>query len=202
MKGDQKMLIKDNIQINKHSDCFLKPQKEFEDLSNIAYGDMARHTLHIDDTDEEKQVKRNTVTELLKKAISDYSGESYDVWHKGVCEKIKECYGVYGDAFRHGQAQKWLNMLIKYIYVYDVQPYTSFFDRISDFSVLHAPLDNKVIELAKAKLSIPYPTNAWSKMGYEEYQKYQDQLKATLATSPFKNHDEQFRFYRELINWS
>ena len=196
------MLIKDNIQINKHSDCFLKPQKEFEDLSNIAYGDMARHTLHIDDTDEEKQVKRNTVTELLKKAISDYSGESYDVWHKGVCEKIKECYGVYGDAFRHGQAQKWLNMLIKYIYVYDVQPYTSFFDRISDFSVLHAPLDNKVIELAKAKLSIPYPTNAWSKMGYEEYQKYQDQLKATLATSPCKNHDEQFRFYWELINWS
>lgn len=196
------MLIKSNIKLNKYADFFLKPQKTFTNLSNMPYGDMARHTLHIEDTEEEKQAKRYTVTKILEKAILDYSGEPYDEWHKGVCEKIKECYGVYGDAFRHGQAQKWLNMLMKYIYVYDVQPYTSFFDRISNFSVLHAPLDNKVIELAKAQFCIPYPTNAWSKMSYDEYQKYQDQLKATLATSPFKNHDEQFRFYRELINWS
>ena len=196
------MLIKSNIKLNKYADRFLKPKKTFANLSNMAYVDMARHTLHIDDTEEEKQTKRDAATKILEKAILDYSGELYDEWHKDICEKIKDCYGVYGDAFRHGQTQKWLNMLIKYIYVYDVQPYTSFFDRISDFSVLHAPLDNKVIELAKAKLSIPYPTNAWSKMSYDEYQKYQDRLKATLSACHFENPDEHCRFYWELINWS
>ncbi len=196
------MLIKSNIKLNKYADCFLKPKKTFANLSNMAYGDMARHTLHIDDTEEEKQTKRDAATRILEKAILDYSGEPYDEWHKDVCEKIKDCYGVYGDAFRHGQAQKWLNMLIKYIYVYDLAPYNKFFDYFDlPFIELHAPLDNKVIGMGK-KLGISYPSAAWSRMDYSDYQSYQNKLRDALKVFPFDNPHERSRFLWEIINWS
>ena len=79
-----------------------------------------------------------------------------------------------------------MNMLIKYIYVYDIKEnvgentevaYSEFFDKLSRMDVLHAPIDSKVIDIAKEKMNLNRPKTPWSKMNYVQYIQYQRDLK-------------------------
>lgn len=41
----------------------------------------------------------------------------YDVWHESVCDELVTYYSSIGIAFTVGHAQKWLNMMMKYLYI-------------------------------------------------------------------------------------
>ena len=76
-----------NLYINQYADCFLKPKKCFEYFSNMAYADMARHTLHIKANNIEKEEKRKKVTAFLKeKILSFQKGSDFENWHHEVCD--------------------------------------------------------------------------------------------------------------------
>jgi hypothetical protein len=72
------------------------------------------------------------MTELTEKEILNYmftvyftnllndsslSQETFDNIHKGICDELKRIYGAFG--FTYGQAQKWINMTLKYYYLLD-----------------------------------------------------------------------------------
>ena len=89
-----------------------------------AYVDMTSHTLQYngfkDDEDgiKEKWRCRYNASCVISDGFKNYplNNDTFDSWHKYIIEKIKHEYGKHD--LTEGQAQKWLNMTIKYIFVF------------------------------------------------------------------------------------
>ena len=63
-----------------------------------------------------------SATEALSKAIKEYKepkGESFGSWHSDICAKVKSSYDAKGfeEEFSYGNAQKVVNMTLKYLYI-------------------------------------------------------------------------------------
>lgn len=110
----------------------------------------------------------NIVREVLDiLMMSPMTQKIFDDWHEKICEKIisiaSECpisveEKILDEMVKHcganqvckkrlyyGQAQKWLNMTIKYMWI--TGKWETEFERIE--SCLHIPVDNYIIEAAK-----------------------------------------------------
>ena len=143
-----------------------------------AYRDMCR-TIRFNGLCEEarlelkKEVNRELITKIdnLTSKIKD----DFDKWHEEVCNLIVKKYEKHGIKLTYGQAQKWVNMTIKYLYILNEHT----FDNVFDF--LHIPVDNYIFKAAKEKLGIYAPTHAWSRWdNYDEYLKYQNDIRKKL----------------------
>lgn len=111
---------------------------------------------------------RSSVIELSE--IADLDCEKFDNWHKILCNALKKHYNDNGVQFHYGQAQKWVNMTMKYLSVIDrnaTAPY---------FAYLHVPVDSIVIDLASEELGLVRPQSRWSRMASDEYIEYQKAL--------------------------
>ena len=134
-------------------------------------------------SNEEERVKTRTdVDDLIEnklKAIADAGitrQDEYDEWHEELCEKIAGRYAkVCGNQFCIGQAQKWVNMTVKYLYLIDGGCVKS----INPFA--HVPLDNYVFTAAMEHLNLSSASaglTPWSKIkDYRVYLNYQKELK-------------------------
>lgn len=76
------------------------------------------------------------IKEFLKKNRSNY-----DQWHEDLCTALT----IF--RYTYGQAQKWINMTIKYLYILG----SEFNDQ--DIKKLHVPIDSKIIEKAQGIVS-------------------------------------------------
>ena len=88
------------------------------------------------------------------------SQDDYDDWHFARCVDIRSIYSEAGIEFHFGQSQKWLNMMIKYLYMIG----ECAFDGI--FQYLHVPLDNYIFDAAQKELD--YANDNLQKT-YEQY---------------------------------
>lgn len=152
--------------------------------SNRAYRDMCR-TLKFDVLPKDTKA---TIISELKEAVNVIfkeeipiinegnitSPEEFNLWHCKVCGIIKDLYEDYDIKFTYGQAQKWVNMTIKYLYI--LNDHT--FDNVFDF--LHIPVDNYIFKAVKEKLGINKPKNPWSKLDKTEYLKYQKDIRERI----------------------
>lgn len=151
--------------------------------SNRAYRDLNRTIRFKKLPQDRRDLLRNTVTALLKKEIPTLvefgvdDQKEYDSWHYRICTNILTYYRKADVEFHYGQAQKWLNMTMKYLYV--IGEYT--FDGL--FQYLHVPIDNYVFNIAKKELGIPWPTIAWSRWDdYDhQYMEYQMALRSKIC---------------------
>ncbi len=153
--------------------------------SERAYRDMCR-TLHLGDADSKKL--RNTVDHALEVEIQAALSEGftnqqqYDTWHEDICGKISTLYRAYGIELTVGQAQKWLNMTMKYLFIADVPG-------IADvFYFCHVPVDSYIIEAAEKQLGLKRPGMPWSKIpNYDSYAEYQREIRTRLGnTAPLE----------------
>ena len=202
--------------MNKYANCFLMPPFEFKRACDMAYADMARHALRIDNKNEEEKKKlREDATNYLKDrcmALFCSSQAEFDKWHDETCNHLigiyKGCKDKMGNSsFCYGHAQKWLNMLFKYLYVYEfVDGFKDYFVERSDLPEwLHIPLDNKIIKKAKKDFDLQKPSRRWSKMDKKTYKDYQAELKKRVSSNakpPYGNPDGKVPFYWELMVWS
>lgn len=118
-------------------------------------------------------------TELTKlKSYSITSQDEFDAWHHSVSDKIKKLYLDEGVKLTYGQAQKWINMTIKYLYMLEANS----FDGVFEF--LHIPLDNYVFDIARDLLGIARPKVAWSSWDNydEQYLCYQNLIREKITT--------------------
>lgn len=137
--------IKQNHQVTVDSNIleFLKmlyfgvTDNPFEAASRSAYTDMCR-TIRFHGKNGE--ALRKSVDVLLEERIPELiavdNSEKFTQWHYSICKQIVEQYEAAGIEFYIGQAQKWVNMTLKYLYVLVpdvVEPFYRF---------LHIPLDN------------------------------------------------------------
>lgn len=151
-----------------------------EAAANRAYRDMCR-TIRFNSLCEETrlELKKEVNRELITKI--ETIKENFEIWHKEACGLIIEKYEKHRIELTYGQAQKWVNMTIKYLYMLNEHT----FDNIFEF--LHIPIDNYIFKAVKEKLGIDAPTNAWSRWdNYDEYLKYQNDIREKICTAPLR----------------
>lgn len=95
----------------------------YEAASFRAYRDFNR-TLRFGEMEDTARAElRLQATDILRERISNIAEEThmtqeaFDAWHKETCGLIRHPYVNAGIEFSWGQAQKWLNMTIKYLYI-------------------------------------------------------------------------------------
>ncbi len=147
------------------------------------------------DADIANQFER-AKTELIKNVCDDIekfidelkctNTKQFDDWHSEKCKSIINEVNNAGlldkKLFTYGQAQKWLNMTLKYLWLLDMLP-----DGLSEDS-LHVPIDSFILQALKDSYHIKgitgsgetykYKEKTWSALNdYSEYKKLQDEIK-------------------------
>ena len=132
---------------------------------------------------------------------------SFDNWHHSICNGfITECAKV-GVTIHYGMAQKFLNLLMKYLYCFDdstsadpskfkychlpldgftyYSPYKSYYNTIpySSYTILTPFYHRQVAAMSLSKRTV------WSKLSYPEYINIQKDIRLYLHANPiiYKN---------------
>ena len=157
-----------------------------EVASNRAYRDMCRTikfkklkelTSRRELRDKVNYIFKDEISKLISGGIAGKNG--FNKWHRNVCENIKKLYSDKCIDFTFGQAQKWINMTIKYLYMFQVYSFNSVFE------YLHIPLDNYIFDSVEGELEIDRPNNTWSGWdNYDKYLKYQNDIREKICTAP------------------
>ena len=135
-----------------------------------AYRDVNR-TLHgIKAYKDGSAAAREYLCHQLRGLPQDKSVENqieFDAWHRLTCTGLIESFkGERRPKMHFGQAQKWLNMSLKYIFFFDpvkVEGYARF------FRLCHVPIDNIILK-SEAFKNAPKFECAWSRI--DDYSKY------------------------------
>ena len=150
-----------------------------------AYRDMCR-TIRFEKGVSQKQKNdcRARVVELIETEIKKYNSidtvEKYDEFHDSLCLRIIDCYDNQTIAeITYGQAQKWVNMTMKYLCVlYEGQ--CDWLNKI--YSFLHIPIDSIILDKARKEFPNEFPVNntPWSQFSRGEYITIQNRLRAVI----------------------
>ena len=153
--------------------------------ANRAYRDMCR-TIRFEKGVSQKQKNdcRARVVELIETEIKKYNSidtvEKYDEFHDSLCLRIIDFYDNPTIAeITYGQAQKWVNMTMKYLCVlYEGQ--CDWLNKI--YSFLHIPIDSIILDKAKKEFPNEFQVNntPWSQLSREEYITIQKKFRAVI----------------------
>ncbi|MBU6463177.1 MAG: hypothetical protein KGK01_01720 [Bradyrhizobium sp.] len=141
-----------------------------------AYRDFNR-TLHGLGQHVEKERMKELAAESIRTSLAELAAmvphtsenlrEAFDYWHSSACSCIVRCFAQFG-AFNYGQAQKWLNMTIKYRWFFSES------DPLNEwFKAAHVPVDDYVLRAAEdAGISSPVrlPWSRWDASAYLSFQ--------------------------------
>lgn len=139
--------------------------------------------------------------DILENAVkdSDEKQNAFDREHKRICEEIINTYSEISE-FTYGQAQKWLNMMLKYVLM------TAEDSALKNY--LHIPVDSYIMQAVGSddtklkhclKLEcVPkkdgtvgkYSESAskpWSKWNYEEYIDFQNCIRKAISESDYSS---------------
>ena len=150
---------------------------KYDSAMNRAYLDFNR-TIRFGTLDHEQ---RNQLKDDAKQCIRDNvlnistsSQDDFDRWHKTVCEKLINVYSEKNVVFFYGQAQKWVNMTLKYLCVLDYELFNNseFFD---------IPIDRNILNIANQRFGIEIPEVSWSRWDKDQYNTYQKELKKKIS---------------------
>lgn len=186
------------------------------------YAFSGRYLERIKKLDKDKYEEYLGWKEGFRKEISTYiagqigelkiqSQEDFEKWHSETCDEIilkaknfsgsgKQLFAIKdknggiieGETFFYGQAQKWLNMTLKYMLIMGVWDE----DIREKKKYFHVPVDSFTMEAASAEgIKIPhkiiagsrigayseYRSRVWSQWGKEEYSEFQKALREKLS---------------------
>jgi hypothetical protein len=152
----------------------------------LAYGDFNRTLRGIRELpngDELHAKAENALTDALTtlKARLDkpMAQSDFDDWHRKTCDGL---VAVYGDtfAFHAGQAQKWVNMTLKYIFTVGEEHIPGFGPA---YTLCHAPID-KIVLGELTRYGFDLPSKPWSQFDYDEYFKCQEWMRDRFKPTP------------------
>lgn len=169
-----------------------KSDNLFSIAGKRAYRDFCRTIRNFKSNDiEDRKKDRDSVISLIADELTVFPSfneqSEFDEWHTTLCEKIINTFSPQATLF-HGQAQKWLNMTIKYSMVLEIPQITQL------IPFLHAPVDNKVLDMAKNDLKVHAQNLPWSRWNKEIYLDYQYKLRKAIP-------DNLTPFVWEFMKW-
>lgn len=144
-----------------------------------------------------KNICKNILSRIkTKEGEISFKNSDFDDWHKAKCEEIinfmnnsidKSNTNILKKDFTIGQAQKWVNMTLKYLWLLNALP-----TGVKP-EYLHVPIDSYIIEIAydnKNKfenalgLLEEKPEKSWSELyKYGEYFKIQEAIRKAIKTN-------------------
>ena len=128
---------------------------------------------------------RTLLTDMLEdSSVSDRS--TFDNWHRQQCERLIELYASWGfPFFSVGQAQKWINMGLKYAVTLGAVGALPGIDQERIFSIAHAPLDNIFLKALERRGHHPdLKLRPWSRIAsYDTYFAFQVWLREEFSDS-------------------
>ena len=131
--------------------------------------------------------------EIATALHTSMSQANYDAWNSKVCDEIKKLYQNHSFSdYTLGNAQKLVNMTVKYIFSSDViDPDLDF------FKVAHIPIDRIIMATAKSKLGVSPLLQSWSSTNnMADLLDYQNKIRKEMVAS--KN---EFPLIWEVENW-
>jgi len=155
---------------------------------NTAYRDFCR-TLHGIMGNDNNEAMRSKASDIIKRMIgkvlkSSLTQNEFDKLHCSACKAIKKVYSENQTSFFIGQAQKWINMSFKYVYLLyladllDVSK-TGIDILKHNYIHFHLPIDNIVLQhqTVKRLYSEHIGNTAWSRIdNYTKYLAFQKSL--------------------------
>jgi hypothetical protein len=147
-----------------------------------AYRDFNR-TMHgigkVQNNDTKKLLSKLLLKIIDEITLNDFDQKSFDLWHKSQCDiLIAEFYNLLEYTISYGQAQKWINMTLKYLFVIGSDIINGI-DR--NYQYFHIPIDN-IIQDKLTKYKIERINLKWSRINnYEVYFNYQKLVRKTFV---------------------
>jgi len=134
---------------------------------------------------------KDLITHITSRKIEDQ--DNYDLWHRDKCQRlILLVFEQHNKKLYVGQAQKWINMTLKYLVALGN-------DRVKgimlNYHHFHLPIDN-IIQSRLNDMGIHKINSPWSQIDdYLEYINYQKQVRSKFAGQiPM---DIEFRLFNE-----
>ncbi len=172
-----------------------------------AYNTQLNETLK----EQSEKAKKEAGTLLYDKIYEFFKDgskcDNYDEWHFDLCTKLKEKYMHENiNFFTYGNAQKWVNMTIKYLNLIDaLSEGFIFHERLCKFqSKFHIPVDSYIIEAIWEKDSL------WEKNDAVVYIPFKEEVKEkeNMTENPMrdfrnkkKNHNPQ-NYVKAWSSWA
>lgn len=158
-----------------------------ERVIDRAYLDLHR-TLHGFAKHPGRVSLRGAAGECVRRAMTQLdaacqSQRAFDQWHQHACKQLVTLYGRSGfAAFAVGQAQKWINMTVKYLALFDAdQPRRQ--RRLLELG--HMPIDARIFARLSAEgLPRTLRQTSWSRIKeYGDYMRIQTWVREHFAGS-------------------
>lgn len=148
---------------------------------NTAYRDFCR-TMHGIMGNDRNEAMRSEASDIIRRMIGkvlkvSLTQAEFDKLHSSACKAVKKVYSDNQTSFFIGQAQKWINMSLKYVYLLylvdllDINK-TGIEMLKQNYRHFHLPIDNIVLQhqTVKRLYSEHIGNTAWSRI--DDYPKY------------------------------
>lgn len=155
---------------------------------NRAYLDFNR-TLHGMGSLDSREALFAAARAALGQAICSLQGgagiadqDAFDAWHHATCKSLADtCRAHRYDSFYVGQAQKWINMTLKYVFTMGEERLPGF---TAVYPFCHVPLDNFLLQHL-APYGLKALPCAWSRLDdYECYLSCQRWIRDSFSLLP------------------
>lgn len=151
-------------------------RRAYLDLCRTAHG-IGSHGRKVE---ESKEAIRGSIEEICH---SEMMQDQFDDWHKNLCLRLCEIFEPKFN-FTVGQAQKWVNMTFKYLYVFGEAKAPGYRNL---YQFCHVPIDKVIM---KALKNLPQHDSGsdfqvtWSRIeDYSEYLAFQERLRIEFKGS-------------------
>lgn len=152
-------------------------RRAYRDLSRTLHG-MGNHP----DAESLRTATDQSIVEFVDNLTEINTSYQFNDIHKKWCTNTiaRFANAPHPDrqfSLSYGQAQKWLNMALKYLAVLGHENVNSVYE------YLHVPVDRAIYEHAK-NLGVPTPgRTAWSQLGNKQYDEYQKSLRERIKAT-------------------
>ncbi|MFC0316940.1 hypothetical protein [Olivibacter oleidegradans] len=182
--------------------CYLNPKECLKEAAiNRAYRDLARTLHNLKRTDSVhgkfKAHLLSTINDVCSKKLKDQ--KEFDVWHEQRCLLLIEEYRKSIDyKLFIGQAQKWINMSLKYLVALGDKRIPGI---ITNYHLFHIPIDNIIQEHFLLSDKIKKISGSWSRIDdYTVYMQYQIKIRESYPGEAPLN--VEFRSYNSSSSWN
>lgn len=164
------------------------PATTVSEIVNLGYLDVNRTLRGI--TSTQRMSFKQAVVSFVQRILSNppANQQEFDDLHDQCCLNCLAISSPGNAEIRYGQAQKLINMSLKYLYnefaaFYPNQNLLSFpSNNIEHF--FHLPIDGQILGCLVKKNGFTNPGSwQWSQWTYTEYIQFQNQLRARISTS-------------------
>ena len=166
--------------------------RAYRDFNRTMYGIAENRKKKINGYIELRSLMNEIVSEILNK---DFKQLSFDNWHKDSCDRLINGFKKSMDYdINYGQAQKWINMSLKYMFAIGNEKIKGI---NRNYKYFHIPIDN-IIQDKLEQVYIDRIPAKWSRVNdYTTYMDYQEKVR--LAFEGQIPLDVEFRFFNGVI---